>query len=288
MPKDIKGFTVLPIVIGGDKAPEAPTHYIYVKKHDSKGSTDNRSLFICNVPIETEISAVRKYFQETAIGATVEEFVPSLLTDYPEDIWVNLTKLTSDLEVNPEMAHLEESGASKLPKNCGIVTFVDKSACQLAYSALKKLASSEKTSQWPAPLSTSASVHYATKYRNQILDTAQLSLAVAQSLVDFEKAEQESYEALQQQTQLVDEDGFTLVVGSHRKTKAGVLGKQQLTNSAELAKAQAKMKKKEKEDFYRFQLRQRKKEEMNDLLQKFKADQDKVRVMREKKRFRPY
>ena len=48
------------------------------------------------------------------------------------------------------------------------------------------------------------------------------------------------------------------------------------------------MKSKEKQDFYRFQLRQRKKEEMNELLNKFKLDQEKVRMMKEKKRFRPY
>lgn len=55
-----------------------------------------------------------------------------------------------------------------------------------------------------------------------------LSDAVSQALVDFDRAEQESRDNLQQQTQLVDEDGFTLVVGSHRKTKAGIMGKQKL------------------------------------------------------------
>ena len=44
---------------------------------------------------------------------------------------------------------------------------------------------------------------------------------------------------------------------------------------------------KEKEDFYRFQLRERKKAEMNDLLRKFKQDQERIRTMKEKKRFRP-
>ena len=105
---------------------------------------------------------------------------------------------------------------------------------------------------------------------------------------DFDNAEQESIENLQNQASLVDEDGFQLVVGSHRKTKAGILGKQNLASTVESEKAKNKMKKKEKQDFYRFQLRQRKKEEMNELLSKFKSDQEKVRLMKEKKRFRPY
>ena len=67
------------------------------------------------------------------------------------------------------------------------------------------------------------------------------------------------------------------------------MGQQQLaTNKAVSEQAQAKMKKKEKQDFYRFQLRERKKEEMNELLRKFKSDQEKVKTMRDKKRFRPY
>ena len=78
------------------------------------------------------------------------------------------------------------------------------------------------------------------------------------------------------------------MVGPQRKTKAGILGKQKLAATVESEKAKSKMKSKEKQDFYRFQIRQRKKEEMNDLLNKFKMDQEKVRVMREKKRFRPY
>lgn len=113
--------------------------------------------------------------------------------------------------------------------------------------------------------------HYLEKFQAQILDPEQLSNEVSQALVEFDRAEKESMESLQKQTQLVDEDGFTLVVGSHRKTKAGILGKQKLAATVELDKANSKLKKKEKEDFYRYQLRQKKKDEMTELLHKFKA-----------------
>ena len=126
------------------------------------------------------------------------------------------------------------------------------------------------------------------KYRSRFLDPQELSDSVSQALVQFDEAERESMEQLQQQALLVDEDGFTMVVGSHRKTKAGIMGRQKLASTVEVDKALAKMKKKEKEDFYRFQLREKKKQEMNDLLSKFKQDQERVRLMREKKRFRPY
>lgn len=286
---EIKGFLVLPV-----KLPEASRpHYIFFKKHDSKNSTNNsennnanRSIFFFNLPINTSTASLRKYFQAVAIGSTIESYTPSLLTDYAEDIWVDLTKLTSDLELHQQE---DIEARSKLPKNCGIATFVDKSAFLLAFNALKKLASSSTESDWPINASsTFGSSYFLSKYQSQILDPEEISNIVSQALVDFDRAEKESMENLQQQTQLVDEDGFTLVVGSHRKTKAGIMGRQKLAATVEVDKAKATMKKKEKEDFYRFQLRQRKKDEMNDLLKKFKLDQEKVRLMKEKKRFRPY
>ncbi|KAI3404383.2 hypothetical protein KGF56_002780 [Candida oxycetoniae] len=293
---EIKGFYVLPVTIEDCNS----KHYIYFKKHDVKnsgndgggGDGSHRSLFMCNLPILSDLATIRKYFQSVALGATIENYTESYLTSCEEDAWVNLSKLTSDLSANT----IDEV-ASRLPKNSAIVTFIDKASFQLAFNALKKLSlsSSSSSSFSSPPLSQSiwpikfvSSSYYLTQYQSLMLDNEKLSEQVAQALSDFDRAEKESIENLQAQANLVDEDGFTLVVGSHRKTKAGVLGKQKLTKTIESEKAQKKSKKNEKPDFYRFQLRQRKKEEMNELLNKFKADQEKVRLMREKKRFRPY
>ncbi|KAF6065094.1 Ribosomal RNA-processing protein 7 (RRP7) family protein [Candida albicans] len=263
-PTEIKGFYVLPLKLTGTKS----IHYIYFKKHESKGTAnDNRSLFICNLPISTDLSTIKKFFQKVAIGSTIESFINSLLTDYPEDIWINLTKLTSDLD----LVDAVDEQASKLPKNCGIVAFIDKASFTLAFNSLKKLSSSLTECEWPIQQFTSN--YYLKQYQKQILDPNSLTEEVSQALIDFDKAEQQSIEELQSQRNLVDEDGFTLV---------------KLASTVGVVKAQSKMKSKEKQDFYRFQLRQRKKEEMNELLNKFKLDQEKVRMMKEKKRFRPY
>lgn len=291
---EIKDFLVLPVDLPGSKAP----HYIYFKKHNGKSRTDgqNNSLFLFNLPINTTTSTLKKYLLSVAIGATLESFAPSLLTNYPEDIWIDLTKLTSDLELltnlNSNIDQDYNTGnniGAKLPKHCGILTFIDKSSFQLAFSSLKKLSSNQTSSKWPIDEANfGGSSYFLSKYQSQILDNEWLSGIVSQSLIDFDAAEQKSINDLQQQTELVDEDGFTLVVGSHRKTKASILGKQKLASTVEVERAQNNLKKKEKDDFYRFQLRQRKKDEMNDLLKKFKLDQERVRLMTEKKRFRPY
>lgn len=284
---EIKGFHVLKV-----RLPESTgTHYVYFRKHEVKlGQAPSslnllgRLMFLFNVPIETTLATMKKYFQQVAIGATVENYIPSLLTDSEEDVYVDLTKLTSDLEYLSDA--LVKEVALKLPKLCGIVTFIDKAALQLAFGALKKLAADGKSTNWP--VHTLGSVFLRNKYKNQIYDTHTLSESVSTALADFNRAEQESKEELRRQTELVDEDGFTLVVGSHRKTKAGILGKQKYAQTEGSERALKKLKKKEKEDFYRFQLREKKKAEMNDLLRKFKHDQERVQMMKEKKRFRPY
>ncbi|SGZ53928.1 CIC11C00000002258 [Sungouiella intermedia] len=286
-PTEIKGFHVLKV-----RLPESNgSHYVYFRKHEVKpGQTpaalnlSGRLMFLFNIPIETDFATLKKYFQQVAIGATMEGYIPSALTDSEEDAYVDLTKLTSDLEYLSDANVMEV--ALKLPKLCGIVTFVDKAALQLAFNSLKKLSGDSKSTNWP--LQTLGTTFLRNKYREQIYDTKEFSDSVAAALADFNRAEQESKEELQKLTQIVDEDGFTLVVGSHRKTKAGILGKQKFAATVESEKAAKKMKKKEKEDFYRFQLREKKKAEMNDLLRKFKHDQERVRIMKEKKRFRPY
>ncbi|KAM9933604.1 hypothetical protein OXX80_006778 [Metschnikowia pulcherrima] len=283
---EIKGFQILKV-----KLPEGDgTHYVYFRKHEVKGpqaaqNISGRSLFVFNTPIETNVAVLRKYFQQVAIGATVENFLASPLTDMEEDVYIDLTKFTSDLHYEVAEGDTKEI-ASKLPKNCGIVTFIDKASFQLAFNALKRLSGDKKSTNWPVP--SLGSQFLLGKLKAKVLDPNELARDVSKALESFNRAEQESKEELQKQTEIVDEDGFTLVVGSHTKTKAGMLGKQKLLQTKEHEKIKKKMKKKEKDDFYRFQLREQKKTEMNDLLHKFKQDQERVKLMKERKRFRPY
>lgn len=284
---EIKGFQILSV-----RLPESNgTHYIYFRKHDVKGNQSatsqyisGRLMFIFNLPIETNIATLKKYFQQVAIGATIESYYPSMVTDSEEDVYIDLSRLTSDIDYQQDGHILDIT--LKLPKNCGIVTFIDKASFQLAFNSLKKLSNDSKSTNWP--MSVLGSKFLLGKYKEQICDPAELAASVSSALSDFNRAEQESREDLKRQTELVDEDGFTLVVGSHRKTKAGIMGKQKYAATIGSENAKAKIKKKEKEDFYRFQLREKKKAEMTDLLKKFKQDQERIKVMKEKKRFRPY
>lgn len=279
---EIKGYKILNISLDKDIR-----HHILYKKHETLtiDKDDSRSIFFCNLPINTNLKIFKKLFEKISIGSTIENFTSSYITDSIEDTYIDLPELTSDLDVSrqktPEVNH-------KLPKYCGVLTFIDKAAFQLAFTNLTKLTNKETLVLWPRG-EEYGSTYFLNKFKSQILDIGDLTQQVVDGLNAFDQAEHESIDNFKNQRQLVDEDGFTLVVSSQRKTKAGVLSQQKLAvdkAASELAKN--KMKKKEKEDFYRFQLRQRKKDEMNELLKKFKHDQEKIRLMKEKKRFRPY
>lgn len=284
MKKEVKGFHILPLRLPGDGV----LHYLFFKKHETKNGgevkEDSKAIFFCNLPVNTTLEVFKKFMESVALGSTIESYVPSLLNESLEDVWIDLGRLTSELTLSE--TGLENRG--KFPKNCGIVNFIDKSSFQLAFSSLKKLSKNSSIVDWPLDkVSPTGSAYLILKYKSLILNPNDLTNEVTRYLEEFEAAEKKSVEELQRKTQLVDEDGFTLVVGSHRKTKAGIMGKQRLAATVDVEKAKNKIKKKEKEDFYRFQLRQRKKDEMNELLRKFKQDQEKVRLMKEKKRFRP-
>lgn len=286
MPTEIKGFQILKVQL-----PEGSgSHYIYFRKHEAKGAQaaqniSGRLLFIFNPPLETTLPTLKKYFQLVAIGATVESYIPSALNACEEDTYIDLRKLSSELEYETGESDAQEISL-KLPKNCGIVTFIDKASSQLAFQSLKKLSAELKSTNWPMP--TLGSQHLLAKLNSRVYDPETLTKSVSLALENFNRAEQESRDDLKRQTEVVDEDGFTLVVGSHTKTKAGMLGRQKRVQANELEKQKKKQKRKEKEDFYRFQLREKKKSEMTDLLKKFKQDQERIKWMKEKKKFRPY
>ncbi|EJU06617.1 hypothetical protein DACRYDRAFT_92542 [Dacryopinax primogenitus] len=114
----------------------------------------------------------------------------------------------------------------------------------------------------------------------------------------WETREEEKRRAQKVGVEHVDADGFTLVTrgGRHGRASAGGVGV--ASRSFELqhrAGAEQLQKKKRARraagvvpDFYRFQLREKKREEFIKLRKVFEEDKKKVNKMREERRFRPY
>lgn len=162
----------------------------------------------------------------------------------------------------------------------GLIKLVDKTSCNRFINQAK----SSKSGQVEWPGAQYGSRVFLALNRTRYVDKSTLKNQVDDYMTEFAEAEEEKQREVEQMSGQVDEDGFIKVVASNRKSTAGIQGPKLLTKED----IDKNKKKKEKQDFYRFQLRQKKKEEMNNLLKRYQNDKEKVRQMRDKRRFKPY
>lgn len=286
----IKGFVPLPIYIPASAGLPESVHYCYIKPHVSRNADElaetTRALFLVNPLPYWDLKTAKDLFSQVNNGCHLESVLTREAADNSRvsatgsgvnyDIHINLSKLTNE-QLGKELLKEEQ-----LPFGSSVITFLDRDGLELFLESLKK----KRKIVWKGPEQVGTS-----KYSQipGLLDRETLEKEVTHSLVEFQAKEKQAEEEVAGMRTVVDEDGFTLVVGKQRKTKADILGS--MKKKADLEKDEnlvKKSKKKEKQDFYRFQIRERKKQEMNQLLSKFKQDQEKIKVMREKRKFKPY
>ncbi|GMM29479.1 Rrp7 protein [Martiniozyma asiatica (nom. inval.)] len=276
----IKGFSVLPLGIG--KA----VHSLLVKEQIPQGGKkeDSTQLFLVNVPPfsnATNIKKLLKQINPAIITADINLHTHNDPTGYihaQEGKWVDLAPLSA-----PDLAIKQER---PLPLGCGLVSFLDHDGLILAINSIQKFITS-KSSKLVWPKLEPALTRYSGE--SNIVEPIALEAEIAQTMANFESQEHEASNEVQQMRNIVDEDGFTLVVGSNKKTRSQILGGvRRLDDLKQADNLKQKEKERKKVDFYRFQIRERKKQEMGQLLNKFKKDQEKVKEMRERRKFRPY
>jgi ribosomal RNA-processing protein 7 len=111
--------------------------------------------------------------------------------------------------------------------------------------------------------------------------TTTLQASIDAYMTAFASQEASRARLLTRQRAEPDEDGFVTV------TRGGRMGPARQEEAQEKADAQ-KEKQKGKEDFYRFQMREKRKEKANELLKGFEEDRKKVEAMKMKRnKFRP-
>lgn len=246
----INGYTVIPIVVS---AKEPVYHVIYARKHQAKKDGSDASsenvVFVTNLPKDTTQINIKELAQ--AFGNTiVQEF------EY----------------------HEKESR--------GLIIFVDKVSCQRFLSKAKNYDPKQSPLTWTCHQSSGRD-RYLQLHREKYIPRDVLQANVDEYMEEFVQLEEERLQEVQQMAGQIDEDGFTLVVGSKRKSKGGIASAKAVTQEV-MSAQESKKRKKEKADFYRFQIREQKKLEMNALLKKFQDDKEKIKEMKEKRRFRPY
>ena len=193
-------------------------------------------------------------------------------------------------------------------QNCHVV-FLDSSSAESA------LASShvQKPRPWPSDPEVPIGVsHYLARYEaiRPPLDIIREHARTAMDLYDYQKAKDKQKSKYKKGEAIVDEDGFTLVTrgGAYGKTLGGgvaVADKKFVVETSKGKRAKKKKEKREKEGFYAFQLHEKKRQgtcfthgstyfladvpsATLDLQAKFKQDVERIAVLKEKRRFKPY
>ncbi|KDQ15379.1 hypothetical protein BOTBODRAFT_158191 [Botryobasidium botryosum FD-172 SS1] len=175
------------------------------------------------------------------------------------------------------------------------VVFLDESSLARALAFVKTASTSKKHPAWP-PADTSAPEPSGLAYYLALhaalhppLTAVRAHADTSVELYEYNLAKNKVASKYKKGEAIVDEDGFTLVTrgGAYGKTLGGGVGvaSKKFDPSAQEKK---KKNKKEKERFYTFQLREKKRQEFMDLRQKFEEDKKKIAQLKESRRFRPY
>ncbi|KJZ78288.1 hypothetical protein HIM_02326 [Hirsutella minnesotensis 3608] len=301
-------FAIFPIRIPPAPAyPKTAIHEIRVRRNAPKIPTadDTRSLFLKNVPADSTEPHFRALFANLVGPGRFESilFDDETTNILPVDP-AEATKVAgfarkrkrSDVEADEQERELQASRlpsiwARKLHRSSAtaVVLLADEKSVQLVLKAIAKLHKSKKYPVWGENLADQVSPlgpHWiASHLQLSRCDKVETQKAVHAFFNVFNRKEKEAIELAKKLRNEPDEDGFVTVTRGGRAAPAS-------RNEAEEAKQRMLDKqtkrKSEMKDFYRFQLRERRKQEQAALLRRFEDDKRKVQAMREKRgKFKP-
>ncbi|KAF2246559.1 hypothetical protein BU26DRAFT_48895 [Trematosphaeria pertusa] len=304
-PTTVAEFTILPLTLpalpGLPDAYADAKHYLYVKQHEPKHSTPghDRSLFIANVPIDASETGIRALFAEQLGGSRVErvEFdsaIPALTAHKrfqdasdakAEGKEKRGKKRKRDADVVAEGVVEDEESAlpriwsSELRKggSGAVVVFVDRKSMRGALKEVQRAVKEGREIVWKGGEGLGVE-RYKSHLTLRYPPPAVLQTSVNAYLTQFTALENKRNKIRKHARSEPDEEGFiTVVRGGGRNVRL---------EDAEKKKAELEERRKKngiKDDFYRFQNRERRKEEELRLRKGFERDRKRVLEMRERR-----
>jgi ribosomal RNA-processing protein 7 len=320
-PKTVAEFTVLPLVLptlsGLPEQCKDAKHYIYVKPHAPSipTATDERSLFMANVPIDATEGNIRALFVEQLGGSMVErvEFDAPIPAQPLHKRWKsdkpgkedgeqrgkkrkrNEEALVAEGVIEDEDSALPSIWPGELRRSGSgaVVTFVDKRSARGAMKEIYKAVKDSKTIHWKSGdaavgVERTSTLHFRpcrelTKppgYRQHNTLTyptpTSLQTSLNAYLTQFNELETLRNKHRKSARSVPDEEGFVTV------TRGGRAGPARM-EEAEKKKEELDARKKKnavKDDFYRFQNREKRKEVEMGLRRRFEEDRKRVERMR--------
>ncbi|KAK7205140.1 ribosomal RNA-processing protein 7-domain-containing protein [Myxozyma melibiosi] len=286
-------------------------HYMYAREHKTPGSNaPSNTLFLANLPIDATTMHIHVLIsqllgehkdedesdEEEEQGRTrkrKEKVLPTSVTFLPSPTGsqFNLIPALSSLTGLQKSDKASSSIRRILPSNSSAhVTFASAPSLARILAILKYKQASPPFWTLPNASSPAASSgasgysRYTAIHARRFVPAQVLQSTVDSFMERFNAEEEERERAAKRARSEPDADGFVTVTRGAGAGRGGVA----VSSDAVREAAKEKMKKKELKDFYRFQVRERKKERMNDLLMNFKKDQEKIVELKAKRKFKPF
>ncbi|ORY98718.1 SSU rRNA processing protein [Syncephalastrum racemosum] len=255
--QEFSGFKILPVMVGSS----GNRHYLYIRQHvmrtPTKGLEPDRTLFVLNLPVDTTDSHLEELFRP-AHGITRVLYQDILVEQQHQS-----TSVPSPLRRllhSGSAAHVVFESADDL---ASILTMTD------SHRSWKP---SKKSKAELEPLGFARYLH---KY--DVCRPTDMWAQVEKCYTKFDTHEYERERDVKDKAEQMDDDGFTVVV-----RKRAPLAVEQTEA------ALPKKKKSELKDFYRFQFREKKQTELQDLRKKFEEDKEKIAKLKQARKFKPY
>lgn len=315
IPTTVGDFTVLSIILQSKVLNKDVKHYIYIKAYDPKipDEESTRSLFLVNIPVTTTESQLRHLFTTQLSGGHIET-VYFAEQDGSSNSIIATTKSSASASAEPPgksqtlgkrkrqsqitIQDLETTlSTTALPStfptqfhatgSTAIITFLDRPSRDLTLRAVRK--ASKPTSPihpliWSAPSNSNTQSLPLGTSRYQ--SNRQLTFPSRSTLLSLTDTFMTTYTQLEQLRSDLsakkraepDEDGFVTVTrGSKGVVKADEL---------EAIKAREEAKRRKNvglDDFYRFQVRERRRGEREGLEGRFEGDRRRVEEIRRRR-----
>ncbi|KAJ2082464.1 hypothetical protein H4R24_001563 [Coemansia sp. RSA 988] len=319
---EIGGYKVLPVRFNDDS--DGATHYLYFRQHSSTKEEilrpTDRTIFMANLPVDATERDIRRLFQGVA-RVTRVIFNGVVGQDAVKTAAANArmaSELAAAMANTGDGQQQGKPGKSRRKKEA-TAKDTDESEQQHKAVVRPQLLTSGSTAhivlleaeelgsvlsmkagtiqQWPVRDSEDATdpreyrglARYIYEHRAARPPVDMLRSEVDGFMRKFEEARYERERMVAQQHNTADADGFVTVVrrGRHTKNSDGV-GSVVAASVAEARAAGAKKTEVVFGNMYRFQMRERKTDQLAELRQKFEEDKERIARMRQARKFRPF
>lgn len=304
VPHKVADYTILPLTIPALPAfPTQSKHYIYVRPHVPKlpNPDSERSLFIANIPIDASEEEIRSLFTKQLGGGRVEhvDFESSIhsyqtrnqqlgqgkeedgaIAQAPKSKKRKRDEVAAEGVIEDEETRLPQTWEEEIRSSgsSAVVVFIDRASAKGAMREIERVVKKPTEILWECRQRLGEK-RYQTHHTLAFPPKPILQKSINAYLSAFTRAEAARNRLRARQRAVPDEDGFITVVRGGRTGPARL-------EEAEAAKEKLEERKKKrgaKEDFYRFQVREKRKERERELRKKFEQDRRKVAEMRERR-----